>query len=263
MNLLDKILTVKRNEIALKRKQLPIDQLIQSEFFDRPVKSLKTAIKEGSGVIAEYKRSSPSAGNIQSKRLSDVLEFYQGKQVSAYSILTDHDFFKGEIEDLLQAKKQTNGVILRKEFIIDEYQIFEAKSFGADAILLIAEALDEYHAKHLTTIAHSIGLEVLMEFHSKDELVKMNDDVDVLGINNRNLKTLETKLDTSEKLIKFLPHDRIKITESGIQQKEDIEHLYSLGFDGCLIGESILKHPQKLDEIVAAAIQHKIVHYEA
>jgi indole-3-glycerol phosphate synthase len=259
MNVLDKIIEVKKQEVALKRKQISTDQLTDRPLFNRPVISLSDALKKGTGIIAEYKRKSPSAGEIQDRKIEDVAKFYESQGASAYSVLTDETFFGGKVGDLRTVKNEVQGPVLRKEFIIDEYQIFEAKAYGADAILLISEALDEYHAMYLTTIAKSLDLEVLMEFHSEEEMEKLNENVDVIGVNNRNLKTLKTDLSTSERLMKYLPYNKVKITESGIRSAEDLLKLYSIGFDGCLLGESVLKDVNLLPELVAAANNSKLL----
>ena len=262
MNILDEIIAAKRKEVAVRREQLSIDKLTKMPLFDKECQSLSKSIKEGSGVIAEYKRCSPSAGKIQNKPIEEVIAFYKEHPLSAYSILTDDNYFGGSLNDLSLAESLVDSPVLRKDFIIEEYQVFEAKAYGADAILLIAEAVDAYHALALTTIAHSIGLEVLMEFHSEGEIEKLNDSVDVIGVNNRNLKSLETRIETSEKLIKHLPFNAVKITESGIQQVNQLKFLYDLGFDGALIGESVLKTPGLLSDLTSAALNSKLVRDE-
>ncbi|MEO9531388.1 MAG: indole-3-glycerol phosphate synthase TrpC [Crocinitomicaceae bacterium] len=262
MNLLDEIIASKRKEIEVRRKQTSIDQLIKMPLFDKEKLSVSQAIKEGSGIIAEFKRCSPSAGKILDKDLETVLGFYNENKVSGYSVLTDEPYFGGSLMDLQKAAAIANGPVLRKDFIIDEYQLFEAKANGADAILLIAEVVDAYHAESLTTIAHSIGLEVLMEFHSAEEIEKINDSVDLIGVNNRDLKSLETRIETSEKLIKQLPFGALKITESGIHEVNQLKFLYDLGFEGALIGEGVLKNEALLSELTEAANHIKTVRYE-
>lgn len=263
MNILDKIIALKRKEIEVKRQQQSIDILTNFPAFNSKSISLSNSIKNGSGIVAEYKRWSPSAGKIQDKSIEEVLEYYKNHDVSGYSVLTDQEYFGGNIQDISSAKKIVDGPILRKDFIIDEYQLFEAKAYGADAILLIAEALDSYHALSLTTMAHSIGLEVLMEFHSADEIEKLNDAVDVIGVNNRDLKTLDTRIETSEEMLKYLPYNQVKITESGIEQVNQLKFLYDLGFDGALIGESVLKSPDLLSDLTNAALGAKFVNHES
>lgn len=243
MNLLDEIIERKRREVKLRREKIPLSELFKSRYFDTPMQSISAAISEGTGIVAEFKRKSPSAGIIgKNKALDQVLSEYEKHKVSAISILTDEHYFGGSLNDLREARNTVNIPILRKDFIVDEYQIFEAKANGADAILLIAEALDDYHATYLSTIANSIGLEVLMEFHSAEELYKLNENVNVIGINNRNLKTLKTDVRTGFDLIKHLPYDSVKIAESGISSTYEIQELTKAGFNGFLIGESLLKN---------------------
>jgi len=262
MSLLKEIIQTKREEVELKRRNQPISILNQMPNFEAECLSFSQAIKNGSGVIAEYKRKSPSAGKINQDSLETVLSSYKSEEISAISILTDEAYFGGSLENLSSSKKIVDCPILRKEFIIDEYQIFEAKAYGADAILLIAEILDDYHAQHLTVVAKSLGLEVLMEFHSENELSKVNEFVDVIGVNNRSLDTLETDLNISLDVINRLPKNAIKISESGISSRDQIKQLYDLGFDGCLIGESVLKNDGLLTDLVQQAISSKYISHE-
>ncbi len=263
MNLLEEIISRKKEEIDKKRIDFPISELIKTEEFKKPTKSLGQSITSGSGIIAEFKHKSPTAGIIDNGLgLNDVLDIYRMNEVSGVSILTDEHYFGGSLEDLKTAAAFEVGPVLRKDFIVDEYQIFEAKAYGADAILLIAEALDEYHATYLTTIAKSIGLEVLMEFHSAEELSKLNENVDVVGINNRNLKTLKTDIRTAFELVKQLPYESIKIAESGISSTYEIQELLKVGYNGFLIGESILKNQGLLQGFNQAVEQFKNVRHE-
>lgn len=262
MNVLDKIIARKKEEVAHKRKAISLQELTRLPAFQNPTVSLAKSLKAGNGIIAEFKRKSPSAGKFHDLQLEEVLRNYNRQKVSGYSILTDEEGFGGEVVDLQLAKSIASGPVLRKEFIIDEYQIFEAKAYGADAILMIAAALDEYHATYLTTIAQSIGLEVLMEFHSTAELNKLNENIDIIGVNNRDLRSLETALSHSEDLIKHLPYNAVKIAESGIKHPVDIEYLYGLGYEGCLIGEAILKDPNLLKQLTQTAERSKTIIYE-
>lgn len=263
MNTLQQIIQSKRLEVSLKRNQCQIEKLTEMPLFSKPINSLVTSVKEGTGLIAEYKRRSPSAGPIQENSIAEVVEFYSRNGVSAISVLTDEGYFGGSINDVQSAREFTNSPILRKDFIVDEYQLFEAKAYGADAILLIAEALDEYHATYLTTIAQSIGLEVLMELHSVKELDKLNDSVDIIGVNNRNLQTLKTDISTSKELLKYLPYSKLKITESGISTPETLEELYQLGYEGCLVGEAILKNKDLLPQLNEVALRIKTTHHDS
>jgi len=246
MNFLEKIVAEKHKEVKRRREIASVNSLTEMELFSRETISFSDSIKSGSGIVAEFKRMSPSAGPFnRDGNLEDTLAFYQSHSVSGYSILTDKEKFGGELIDLAHAREVVTGPILRKDFIVDEYQIFEAKAFGADAILLIADALDEFHCENLTVVAKSLGLEVLMEFHSKEELRKINDNVDVIGVNNRNLKTLKTDVQTSVDLIKYLPFDKVKISESGINNPSQIKTLLDVGYDGFLMGEYLLKSKEE------------------
>jgi len=242
--ILDKILENKRREIKERKKDVTYRMLENSAFFDRSVISLsKNISKESFGIIGEVKRKSPSAGDIKKELdLNDLIKEYEQMQFSGVSILTDEHFFGGSIADIENARLLTSLPILRKEFIIDEFQIFEAKAIGADAILLIAEALTERELLHFTIIAKGLGLEVLAEFHEKSQFSKINDEVDIIGVNNRNLKLQQTNIQVSLDMIDLLPSDKVIISESGIKTIEDIELLKSVGYKGALIGESILKN---------------------
>ncbi len=242
MNFLEKIVAEKHKEVLNRKAMTSMKTLSEMDLFTRQSLSLSAAIKNGSGIIGEFKRMSPSAGSFNvDGNIVNTVNYYETNGVSAYSVLTDKDLFGGDLRDILTVRSLVDSPILRKDFIVDEYQIFEAKAYGADAILLIADALDEFHCENLTTIAKSLGLEVLMEFHSKEELVKLNENVDVIGINNRNLKTMTTEVKTSLDLIKYLPFDRLKISESGIHNPKQIQQLIEAGYDGFLMGEYLLK----------------------
>lgn len=242
MNKLDEILAAKRIEVKTRRQQKSIQQLVDQTTEKVEKRSFSKSIKNGNGIVAEFKRQSPSAGAFNThSSLEDVLNYYSKFGVSAYSILTDEPYFKGRLEDLQKASKLVDKPVLRKDFIIDEYQIFEAKAFGADAILLIAEALEIDQAKDLTTVAKSLGLEVLMEFHSPDSLDRYNEGVDVVGVNNRNLKTLVTDVQASIDMFRDLPSKAVKISESGIHSATQIQKLKQIGYDGFLMGEFLLK----------------------
>ncbi|MES2588574.1 MAG: indole-3-glycerol phosphate synthase TrpC [Bacteroidota bacterium] len=241
--ILEQIVSKKRHEIELLKSLKTIRSFEKEASFNRNCISLsENLLQTNFGIIAEFKRKSPSAGEINSAiNISEQSLLYQKSGASAVSILTDNAFFGGSIEDIHQARKTLTIPILRKEFIIDELQIFEAKASGADAILLIAEILTKKELLHFTILAKSLGLEVLAEFHSFKELEKLNKEVDVIGINNRNLDTQTTSVENSYKLAEFLPKNKLLISESGIKTSEEIQKLISLGYKGALIGESILK----------------------
>jgi len=246
MNILDKIVARKREEVAEKKGLYPVKLLEQSIFFPSPVVSLKKYVrrKDKSGIIAEFKRKSPSRGAINLFGSVERISIgYMQAGASALSILTDKEFFGGSAEDLMTARKFNYCPILRKDFVIDEYQIIEAKSIGADAILLIAAVLEPEKLKALAEFAHSFGLEVLLEVHSREELYPLLfSSVDLIGVNNRDLRTFEVSLDTSKRLSEFMPNEIVKITESGISSPESIVELRKYGYEGFLIGENFMKH---------------------
>ncbi|MCL6259139.1 indole-3-glycerol phosphate synthase TrpC [Aquiflexum sp. TKW24L] len=246
MNILDKIIAHKKLEVAEKSSLVPVKLLEQSVYFDGSIVSMKKYIKheDKTGIIAEFKRKSPSKGAINTNSLVETVSIgYMQAGASALSILTDKEFFGGKNEDMTTARKFNFCPILRKDFIIDEYQIIEAKSIGADCILLIAAALEPKKLKELAVFAHSLGLEVLMEVHDGDELdASLNEHLDLIGVNNRSLKTFEVSLETSFDLVDRIPSDFIKISESGISKAETLVSLKNAGFDGFLIGENFMKY---------------------
>ncbi|TVZ23826.1 indole-3-glycerol phosphate synthase [Dokdonia sp. Hel_I_63] len=243
MTILDKITADKIKEVALRKSLIPVSQLEQSVLFERDIISLATAVRNGSGIIAEHKRRSPSKSVINnSLNVQDVARGYEQAGVSGMSVLTDMKYFGGALDDLIIARATTSFPLLRKEFIVDEYQILEAKAYGADAILLIAATLSRKQIEQFSTFAKSLGLDVLCESHNEEELQKsIMPSVDMLGINNRNLKTFEVSLETSKELIKQIPDDFTKISESGISSVEAIKELKPHGFHGFLIGENFMK----------------------
>ena len=246
MNILDQIVEQKKKEVAERKSLYPIKLLEQSIFFSSPTVSLKKYVqrKDKSGIIAEIKRKSPSKGVINPHVSIERTSIgYMQAGASALSILTDKEFFGGSSDDLMVARKFNYCPILRKDFTIDEYQIIEAKSIGADAILLIAAILGPQEAGRLCAFAHSLGLEVLLEVHSAEELYpQLFSEVDLIGVNNRDLKSFEVSLDVSKKLAPLIPNEVVKISESGISSPEAIHELKNLGFDGFLMGENFMRH---------------------
>ncbi|HEX7584394.1 MAG TPA: indole-3-glycerol phosphate synthase TrpC, partial [Prolixibacteraceae bacterium] len=220
MTILDEINNHKRTEIAEAKSRVSLEELKESPYFKRKINSLKAALlAEGaSGVIAEFKTKSPSKGVINdSAEVSEVTESYVTAGASGLSVLTDNYFFGGSFEDLAKARwANPNTPILRKDFMLDLYQIYEARAHGADVILLIAESLSKSLLLELTQTAKEIGLEVLVEVHSSEELEKLNPQVDLVGVNNRNLKTFEVDVQTSVILSHLIPEQFVKISESGI-----------------------------------------------
>lgn len=242
MNILDKIIDRKKQEVAEAKSKISIEKLKDSEFFGKPISSLKETIKTKSGIITEFKRQSPSKGIINDKVSPlEVVSQYEKFEASAVSILTDKDFFGGSSDDILSVRNQINIPILRKDFMIDEYQFYEAKSIGADIILLIAACLSTTQVSEFTELAHSLDLEVLLEIHSEEELKHINKNVDFVGINNRNLKDFKVDLQHSVDLKNQLPNDILSIAESGIYNEEDFRFLKEKGFDGFLMGEYFMK----------------------
>ena len=244
MTILDKIIAHKRKEVAERRELYPVKLLEKSIYFGTPAVSLKKYLlrEDKSGIIAEFKRHSPSKGDINPyASVEQVSIGYMQAGASALSVLTDSNFFKGKNEDLTEARKFNFCPILRKDFVIDEYQLAEAKSIGADAILLIAECLEKEQLQRLAKAAKQLGLEVLMEVHSAEQLSKLCPEVDVVGVNNRNLTDFSVSLQTSLDLAKAIPNDFVKISESGISKVEAILELKAAGFDGFLIGEFFMR----------------------
>lgn len=242
MNILDKIIERKKQEIAEAKSKISVEQLKDSEFFGRPTFSLKETLKTKSGIIAEFKRKSPSKGIINDKVSPlEVISKYEKFGASAVSILTDQDFFGGSFDDILSVRNHINIPILRKDFMINEYQFYEAKSIGADIILLIAACLSPNQVLEFTELAHSLDLEVLLEIHSEEELKHINKNVDFVGINNRNLKDFKVDLQRSVELKNQLPKDILSVAESGIYNEEDFKFLKEKGFDGFLMGEYFMR----------------------
>ncbi|TPD67249.1 indole-3-glycerol phosphate synthase TrpC [Flavobacterium microcysteis] len=243
MTILDKIIADKKREIQLKKSIISTKQLERSDLFERPVISISKSIRNSAGIIAEHKRRSPSKKVINDIfSVEEVTRNYEIGGAAAVSILTDAKYFGGSIEDLQFARASVSLPVLRKEFIVDPYQILEAKSHGADAILLIAAILTREEISELSNFAQSLSLEVLLEIHNQEELDKsLMSSLDLIGVNNRNLKTFEVDLANSLGLSEAIPDDFVKISESGIQAPKDVHELRKYGFEGFLIGENFMK----------------------
>ncbi|MEW7279499.1 indole-3-glycerol phosphate synthase TrpC [Aquimarina sp. 2201CG1-2-11] len=244
MNILDKIVADKHKEVELKKSIIPIKQLENSVLFDRAKNSLATALRNSTtGIIAEHKRRSPSKALINQKTtVTEVAQGYQTAGVCGMSVLTDGKYFGGSLDDLLLARASVQTPLLRKEFIIDEYQLLEAKAHGADVILLIAAILTRDQIKSLSEFAKSLSLDVLLEVHNHEELQKsIMPSLDMLGVNNRNLKTFEVSTEISKSLSTQIPDDFVKVSESGISSIEAIKDLQPYGYQGFLIGENFMK----------------------
>jgi indole-3-glycerol phosphate synthase len=251
MNILDEIIDHKRKEVDERRSLYPVRLLEQSIYFaSQPVSMCKYIRREDkSGIIAEIKRMSPSRGVINAHVSIEKTSIgYMQAGASAISVLTDKKFFGGSNEDLTTARKFNFCPILRKDFTIDEYQVIEAKSIGADVILLIAAALDSSMMKKMTELAHSFGLEVLLEVHNKEELDKSLDvGADLIGVNNRDLKTFNLSIEVSKSLASLIPNDVVKVSESGIESPDTILELRDYGYEGFLMGQNFMQHslPEK------------------
>ena len=244
MDILSKIVADKRREIMLRKNVIPVSQLEQSFLYDTDTISLVNKIKSSdSGIIAEHKRRSPSKSVInQSLSTADVAKGYEIAGACGMSVLTDSKYFGGSLDDLVIARASCKLPLLRKEFVIDEYQIIEAKTFGADIILLIATILKKEEIKVFSELAKSIGLEVLLEVHNQEELNRsLMESIDMIGVNNRNLKTFEVSTKISKKLSELIPDEFVKVSESGISSVETIKDLKEYGYQGFLIGENFMK----------------------
>ena len=244
MTILQKIVEHKKKEIAERESLVPIKLLEKSIYMETPVVSLRKYLlrEDKTGIIAEFKRRSPSKGDINPyASVEQVSIGYMQAGASALSVLTDEHFFGGKNTDLTEARKFNFCPILRKDFIINEYQIVEARSIGADAILLIGECLEKKEVARLAKFAKSLGLEVLFELHSKEQIKKITDDIDIVGVNNRDLKTFEVNFQNSIDMLPHLPKEKVKISESGISEPSSILELRDAGFQGFLIGETFMK----------------------
>lgn len=243
MNILDTIIEHKHLEVLQDRINSPIQELENSPLFKRPTISLKKSLlsENGTGIIAEFKRQSPSKGVINGNAdVVTVTSAYASNGAAALSVLTDKKFFGGANEDLKKARIN-NIPILRKDFIVDEYQIVEARAIGADVILLIAACLTPADVRRLAKFAKQLQLEVLLEIHNEAELAHICDECDVVGVNNRDLKTFTVDINRSIELSEKIPADKVKISESGITDTDTILRLRDAGFRGFLIGENFMK----------------------
>ncbi len=260
MNILEQIITHKHQELAAARRLRPVSALEQLPGFRRPTLSLAAFLQdpEKTGIIAEFKRRSPSKGIINAAAsVTEVTESYARNGASGISVLTDEQFFGGSNDDLMAARLQPVP-ILRKDFIIDEYQVTEARAIGADVILLIAACLSVQRVRELAAFARSLQLEVLLELHDATELGHICADTRLVGINNRNLRNFEVDLRHSIELAGRIPDTHLKIAESGIGDPQTISTLRSAGFSGFLIGETFMKHDHPAIAFAAFAEQVKL-----
>ncbi|MEJ1240168.1 indole-3-glycerol phosphate synthase TrpC [Chryseolinea sp. T2] len=268
MNILDKIIAHKRIEVAQRKVATPFVVLEKGPLFERRPLSMTEFIRNPgkSGIIAEFKRRSPSKGNINTKvKVEDVTVGYSTAGASALSVLTDTEFFGGASDDLIMARGLNQIPILRKDFTIDEYQIVEAKSMGADTILLIAAALQPNEVKAFCKFAHGLELQVLLEVHDEAELRDNIDaDADLIGVNNRNLKTFELSIEVSKRLAPMIPNHVVKVSESGIEAVNTIIDLKTYGYQGFLMGQNFMQREEPgaackefIEELRAAQVTSK------
>jgi indole-3-glycerol phosphate synthase len=245
MTILDKIIAFKKKEVAKIKADVSVKRLVESPNFKRQPISLKKSLLEpySTGIIAEFKRQSPSKGIINdTASIEEVTEGYLEADVAAQSILTDTSFFGGTMVDLMKARSiNTTKPILRKDFIVDGFQIVEAKAIGADVILLIAACLTKEEIKNYGQLANDLGLEVLYEVHTQEDLDKIDLTNKIIGINNRNLKTFEVDLEHSIELVSQIPSSCIRVSESGISDPRIVTGLKEYDFKGFLIGENFMK----------------------
>lgn len=244
-SILNAIVDNKRREIEAKAMLGIYDKALSNaqKSAYTPVSMSRNIIDNEFGIIAEFKRRSPSRGDIHPGAVADVIvKGYTESGAAACSILTDTVYFGGALSDLALARKSTSLPLLRKEFIVDSCQIFEARLYGADAILLIASILSFNDIVKFTDTAHQLGMEVLLELHDMNELDRFNPEVDMVGINNRNLSTFVTDTDVSLQMASALPDDIVKVAESGLSSISEIHRLRDVGYRGFLIGETFMKH---------------------
>jgi indole-3-glycerol phosphate synthase len=244
VDILETIIADKKRELLLVKQKVSTGELERDPVFSRPTISLRDGLAGSSkaGIIAEFKRKSPSRGMIN--EYADPVKVSSGyvqAGANGLSVLTDTKYFAGSREDLAMAREANECPILRKDFMIDEYQVLEARAWGADVILLIAAVLEKDEVKKLSAFAHSMGLEVLLEVHEESELDALNVDIDIVGVNNRDLKRMHTDVSTSLAMSEKIPADFLKISESGISDPGTILTLKEYGYQGFLIGEYFMQ----------------------
>lgn len=256
-NILDQIIATKHQEVEEAKRLVSLSELEERIARQGKSKSLRHSLEtHRGGIIAEFKRRSPSKDWIKREaRVEDIIPAYEKAGAAGLSILTDHHYFGGSLDDVARARTLTTLPILRKEFVIDAYQLYEARSVGADACLLIAAAIGAERCKTLAKVAHEVGLEVVLEVHSLPELEAYSDNVDIIGVNNRNLKVFKTDPQQSADLFAHLPQGPLPISESGLLDPLIAHHLQGVGYRGFLVGEAFMRTPQP-GEALAAYIQH-------
>lgn len=250
-DILSEIIANKRFEVDIQKQAISLEQLEEAMHELPPTRSMKQALASSpTGIIAEFKRRSPSKGWIKEDAdAATIIPAYATAGAAALSILTDEKFFGGSLRDIRTARPLVQLPILRKEFIIDEYQLYQARIVGADAVLLIAAALPPEQCQKLAAKAHELGLEVLLEIHNADERAYISEEIDMVGINNRNLGTFHTDVENSFQLAALLPKEVLLVSESGISDPETVKRLQRSGFRGFLIGETFMRTPAPGDTL--------------
>lgn len=245
--ILDEIVVEKKKRIEERKKKISTEELREKAMKlvtkEKSHKFRDALKKPGLSVIAEYKKASPSKGIIVPDfDVNKIIEFYEGLDIDAYSVLTEEDFFKGSDENLKKVKAVSDRPILRKDFVIDFYQIYEAKILGASGILLIVAELGD-RLKEFYDECIKFGLEPLIEVHNKEELdIALKSGGEIIGINNRNLKTFVTTLDTTKSLIDMIPEDKVIVSESGMHSIDDLRMIKGYGADAVLVGEMFMRN---------------------
>ena len=250
MSILERIVAAKRTEVAAARKRAPEVKLDAAP----PVRDFIAALRaKRPAVIAEIKRASPSKGLLRSNfDPAAIAKSYEKGGAACMSVLTDKEFFQGAAEHLSAARGACALPVLRKDFLIDPYQVFESRALGADCVLLIAACLEDRQMRELEALARSVGMAVLVEVHDGEELERaLKLDTPLLGINNRNLRTFETRLETTLELLPRVPHDRLVITESGILSRADVARMRQRGVEAFLVGEAFMRAPDPGAELRA------------
>ena len=252
-SILDKILADKAIEVAERKQMIAVASLEKSQAFSLVCLSLKQSLlASDTGIISEFKRKSPSLGWIhEDADVVDVTSGYSTAGAAGISILTDYPYFGGTSLDIMAARSRISCPVLRKDFVVDEYQLYEAKAIGADVVLLIAAALSPKQTFEFAKKAHDLGLEVLLEVHNAKELEHANEYVDMLGVNNRNLKTFEQSVQVSFDLAGLIPEQFVKISESGISKVETVKELRKIGYKGFLMGENFMKEEDPAETLRA------------
>jgi len=253
MTILEQIVADKRLEVAALKLTVPLEHVRDLSKVLKPGLSMKQALlNSSSGIISEFKRKSPSMGFINERaEVEPIVTAYEKAGCSGISVLTDHKYFGGSMNDIKVARAAVTCPVLRKDFIIDPYQVYVSKILGADVILLIAANLTLDEAYDMSELAHELGMEVLLEVHEEKELEYIGRYTDLIGVNNRNLKTFKTDILTSFDLVKKIPVDRVKISESGLSDPSTVKALRDVGFNGFLIGEAFMKHVDPGDALAS------------